>query len=816
MNARRSALSLAAALLVLATLVPASGAHGAQQSTLQPAALPAAADVVGAGGVVSLPPSRILDTRKLQSIDGLRTRSLQVTGRGGIPLTDVAAVVLNVTVIGYEKAGHLTVYPEGTTRPNVSNVNFPPGAVVPNSVVVKVGANGRVALYNGSSAGVHVVVDVAGYVVGGAATAPGAVASLVPARLLDTRTTAPVPALGTHSLRVAGRGGVPVSGVSAVILNLTAVAPRSAGHVTAYPSGSARPTASNLNFAAGQVVANLVVVKVGGDGRVALHNGSAGAAHLLADVAGYVVAGTADVPGAVISLAPARLLDTRSSAPVTAGGTTALRVTGRGGVPPDGVGAVVLNVTAVRPAKGGHLTAYPAGSTRPTASNLNFVPGQVVANLVVVEVGAGGQVALFNGSAGSTHLVVDVAGYIRPGRGDGSYRPQALPGTGAFAGLACAAPDDCVASRWSDVEPGSARVLEIGASSPPADTALPLPDDADVLAGSGTSGAACSGDGTCVLPGWYVQDDGAVAAFAATRRDGSWTTERLDDPAPDEASVGEVVDCAPTGGCVVITQLLTGDQIRPTAHRLVDGAWVPTPMPVPAYASGDVEVQDVACPAADRCTAVGRWRTGDQQERLATWVLGVDGWTVAGQQIYSAVPEFTFLTTFVDCASPTRCALALSFEKGEDGGHGELWLGRSNGDADWQRSTSTSSVMDVTGLDCEPSGTCTAIGAHYADDFSTQWPIVRRLVGSTWSAEYPPAPESYLTGISCVDATSCTVIGEESEPIVLTRTAAGWQRAQVVGEVEWLTHVSCQDPRTCTVLGESFDPSEETRGWLIR
>ncbi|WP_206665808.1 hypothetical protein, partial [Pedococcus bigeumensis] len=107
---------------------------------------------------------------------------------------------------------------------------------------------------------------------------PGSYVSLAPARVLDTRTnlggTGPVAAHGTVHLQVAGRGGVPASGVSAVVVNVTVTAAKSAGFLTVYPDGSTMPTASNLNFAAGQTIPNLVIAKVGANGRIALTNGA--------------------------------------------------------------------------------------------------------------------------------------------------------------------------------------------------------------------------------------------------------------------------------------------------------------------------------------------------------------------------------------------------------------------------------------------------------------------------------------------------------------------------------------------------------------
>src|SRR5665648_196897 len=256
-----------------------------------------------------------------------------------------------------------------------------------------------------------------------AVSTPGGFTPLSPSRLLDTRAgvgapKAPVVAGGTVALQVTGRGGVPASGVSAVVLNVTVTAPTRAGYLTVYGDGSPRPLASNLNFIPAQTVPNLVIAPVGANGKVALYNGSTGTLQLVADVSGYYVAGAPSVAGAFGSLAPSRLLDTRAGvgapkAPVVAGGTVALQVAGRGGVPASGVSAVVLNVTVTAPTRAGYLTVYGDGTTRPLASNLNFIPAQTVPNLVIAPVGTNGKVALYNGSTGTVQLVADVAGYYR-------------------------------------------------------------------------------------------------------------------------------------------------------------------------------------------------------------------------------------------------------------------------------------------------------------------------------------------------------------------------------------------------------------------
>ena len=141
---------------------------------------------------------------------------------------------------------------------------------------------------------------------------------------------------------------------------------------------------------------------------------------VIAPVTNTAVAGAPSAAGGFGSVAPLRVLDTRSgtgapAAAIRAGGTVAVKVTGQGGVPATGVSAVVLNVTVTEPTAGGFITGYASGSPRPLASNLNFTAGQTVPNLVVAPVGADGDVVLYNGSPGTVHLLADLSGYYLAG-----------------------------------------------------------------------------------------------------------------------------------------------------------------------------------------------------------------------------------------------------------------------------------------------------------------------------------------------------------------------------------------------------------------
>lgn len=382
-------------------------------------ASPASAAPNVSGEYHSVTPARILDTRSTTAVGTAASISVQVTGRGGVPATGVLAVVMNVTAAAPTAGGYLSVWPTGEAQPEVSSLNFVPGQTVPNLVTVKVGATGAVSIFNAAGQ-THVLADVVGYYDDASAAGGGWYNPLTPARLLDTRATGPVGANSSISLPVAGRGGVPASGVQAVVLNVTAVDPTGSGFVTVWPGG-ARPNASSLNFSAGQTIANLVIVGVN-SGSVSLYN-ETGNTNLVADVVGWF-----DVTGAqglvFTPITPARAVDTRGGEPVGQDQGPYAPPVAVIPVNRNLVRAVVMNVTATQTTADSYFTVYPpltvapSGTPRPDASNLNWKAGQTVPNAVMSGVSpsnvAGldaGLVTVYN-RFGQAHLLIDVVGYF--------------------------------------------------------------------------------------------------------------------------------------------------------------------------------------------------------------------------------------------------------------------------------------------------------------------------------------------------------------------------------------------------------------------
>lgn len=227
---------------------------------------------------------------------------------------------------------------------------------------------------------------------------------------ITTDGPAPTGAIGpanTVDVALAGVAGVPPD-ATAVVLNVTAVAPQARGFATVWPTGAPRPVSSSVNFAAGQNTGNLVTVAAGSGGKISFYANVS--THLAVDVIGWYEPSPASAAGRFVPVAPARMFDTRDSAAVGARDTVVVDVTGTAGVPSTGVDAVVLNVAAVGAPAQGFVTVHAGGTTRPDTANLIALPGVATSNLVIAPVGDGGTVAFYSHSG--THLVVDVTGYV--------------------------------------------------------------------------------------------------------------------------------------------------------------------------------------------------------------------------------------------------------------------------------------------------------------------------------------------------------------------------------------------------------------------
>lgn len=230
------------------------------------------ADVTGyftqtaAAGFAAVTPARILDTRKglgaaQAQVAPLSSIKLAIDGADGgvLPGSGITAVSLHVTAVDTAANGYVTVYPDGESTPTASNLNYATGSTVSNTVIVPVGADGEIDLYNGSPTGyTDLIADVNGYYT---TTPNSTTASYIPQppyRALDTRGDFQ-PVWADTSVGVQ----LTVPGASAYVMNLTAVEATGNGFLTAAPTGGTVPNVSNLNYLQNQTVANLAQVATG-------------------------------------------------------------------------------------------------------------------------------------------------------------------------------------------------------------------------------------------------------------------------------------------------------------------------------------------------------------------------------------------------------------------------------------------------------------------------------------------------------------------------------------------------------------------------
>jgi hypothetical protein len=374
---------------------------------------------------VPITPVRLLDTRVSNGLAGMFTantaRSVAIAGRLGIPSTAVA-ITANLTVVGQQQGGYLSVTPDPNNNPSTSALNFPFGDVRANNITSPLANDGKLSIVYRAGAGkrTHVLLDVTGYFLKN--TTGATYKALTPVRLLDTRVanglSGVFPAHTVRAFDIAGRGGVPAN-ATAVTGNLTVVGQTSAGYVTLRPVLADNPPTSTINFPLGDTRANGITVRLAGDGSLSgIYIAAVGkSTHLVFDVTGYYLS---NLTGSKFyPLDPGRVLDSRVGTGLSGtfksdiARTQAIR--GRVGVPTAAI-AVTGNLTVVGQTAGGYVSMTQATTNTPTTSTLNFPLADIRANGVTGPLSGSGNVGLVykasNGKA--THLILDITGYFAP------------------------------------------------------------------------------------------------------------------------------------------------------------------------------------------------------------------------------------------------------------------------------------------------------------------------------------------------------------------------------------------------------------------
>ncbi|MFC0623175.1 fibronectin type III domain-containing protein [Kribbella deserti] len=248
---------------------------------------------------VPLKQARILDTTKKigvptdSAVPGrTATVPFAAAGVGGLPAAaSITSVVVTLTAMSPTAIGGMIVYPSGAARPGVSHGNWIKDRSKSNTITTRIGADGKLILYNAASVPVDFRADVVGYYT---ASTNSAVASTrittlpVAARVLDTGATL-VAAGKSHTFKVSGAGGLPTADLAAVSLTLITAGSATSGDIVTSPAGEAAPATTDVIAVPGGYSFNQVIVRPNVAGEVTISNLSTAGLRFYADVQAYAL-----------------------------------------------------------------------------------------------------------------------------------------------------------------------------------------------------------------------------------------------------------------------------------------------------------------------------------------------------------------------------------------------------------------------------------------------------------------------------------------------------------------------------------------------
>ena len=409
----------------------------------------------------SISPERILDTRQdaTNTYSGMpetdtplasdATLAVSIVGDkvtptvSGAPATipnTATAVAIDVTVTSESGNGELTTYADGTERPITSSTNYSPSTTVTGYQIVPIGRDGKISLYNSSGGTTHVLIDLTGYFTSDASLTGDQTLHAVSPAYRDfntatattdtTLTSSGVVAAGTtFNVSVTGVDGIPAN-ATAVAINLTTSDESGSGYLEAYPAGATAPAAlTNLTYQTNNVASMDADVPLGTNGQITVSNQGSSSTDIIGDISGYYTTDTSGL--AYHTVNPTRLVDTRSGvgnttstiAPVASDGTYTVQATDTAQLTTATNPILATVLTATDQTEPGYLVAYPDAATKPGTSNLNWTSTTPIANanLAITPEGTDGAIDVYNGSTGTSDIIVDASGYFA---NDAGYAPN--------------------------------------------------------------------------------------------------------------------------------------------------------------------------------------------------------------------------------------------------------------------------------------------------------------------------------------------------------------------------------------------------------
>lgn len=232
-----------------------------------------------------------------------------------------------------------------------------------------------------------------------------------PSKIFDTRAGAKVKAGETRSFAAVNVGGVPATGVSAVLVRVVAAAPTAATWLALFPHNTVRPGVSSVNVAATEQQSNVAIVRPGANGQVSVFN-AVGDVHVVVDVQGYFTTSTGSTNGGLVPITQKRVVDTRTTGGIIPANGTRTIDLASGGIPA-GASAAFLSLTVpANSTQPGYFSAAPTGVAMSTNGVLYYENGIASSSGTVVALTTDTKVTFKNWGTTPAHLVVDTMAYF--------------------------------------------------------------------------------------------------------------------------------------------------------------------------------------------------------------------------------------------------------------------------------------------------------------------------------------------------------------------------------------------------------------------
>jgi hypothetical protein len=272
---------------------------------------------------------------------------------------------------------------------------------------------------------------------------------------------------------------------------------------------------------------------------------------------------------------------------------------------------------------------------------------------------------------------------------------------------------------------------------------------------------SCTSSTFCVGVGHFVNSSGTTVTLAEKWNGTEWSIQSSPNPSEARASFLWGVSCSSSTACTAVGEYTNSSGVNvPLAERWNGTEWVIQTTPNPSGSTA-TSLQNVSCPTASTCMAVGYYNDSSGWHQLAERWNGTE-WSIQS----TVTPGGSAYAFFqgVSCTSATECTAVGYYYAASAGVYAtfpEKWNG-SEWSVEGMTNPSGAKGSYLRQVSCTSSTACTAVG-EYVNSSGTTVTLAQRWNGTEWKLQTPPNPsgaqESVLNGVSCTSSTECKAIG---------------------------------------------------------